>query len=73
MRTKETIQKTLSFEIAYDEEAITIVVEVNSSPNQDKVQRILTLEGALNREGVKYDIQDETFRIWPTVRQRWKR
>ena len=29
--------KTLTFEIAYDEEAITIVVDVDPSPNQDTV------------------------------------
>ncbi len=60
----EAIQKTLSFEIAYDEEAITIVVDVNPSPNQDKIQRTLTLEGVLKRQGVKYDIQNDAFRIF---------
>ncbi len=57
-------QKTLTFEIVYDEEAITIVVNVKPSPNQDKIQRTLTLEGVLKRQGVKYDIQNEAFRIF---------
>ncbi|GEM_PF-1764716 len=57
-------QKTLSFEIAYDEEAITITVDVKPSPNQDKIQRTLTLEGILKRQGTKYDTQNDMFRIF---------
>ena len=57
-------QKTLTFEIVYDEEAIVINVDVLPSPNQDKTQRSLTLEGVLKREGIKYEIQDNTFRIF---------
>jgi len=56
--------KTLTFEIAYDEEAITIVVDVDPSPNQDKIQRTLTLESVLKRQGIKYDIQNDAFRIF---------
>jgi len=60
----DVTQKTLTFEIVYDEEAITIIVDVQPSPNQDKIQRTLTLEGVLKRQGVKYEIQNDTFRIF---------
>ncbi len=55
--------KTMEFQIVYDEEAITIVVEVGSSPNQSGVQRAKTLEGVLKRQALKYEAQDETFRV----------
>ncbi len=56
--------KTMDFEITYDEEGITITVVVEPSPNQDKLQRALTLEGVLKRQGMAYDLQNEIFRIF---------
>jgi len=57
-------KNTMRFDIVYDEEAITILVDVKPSPNQDKIQRTLTLEGALKRNGVAYDSKNEAFRIF---------
>ena len=57
-------KNTIRFDISYDEEAITIVVDVRPSPNQDKMQRTLTLEAVLKRNGVAYDSENDAFRIF---------
>ncbi len=55
--------KTMDFQIIYDEEAITVVVEIRATQNQSGPQRAKTLEEILKRQAVKYECQDEIFRV----------
>ena len=59
-----TTTTTLDFEITYAEDAVTITTNVRSSQNQDKAQRIQTLEETLKRHHITYDVQAEELRIY---------
>lgn len=55
---------TLNFQISYNEDGITISVKVDSSPNQDSLQRMHTLEAILKRQAITYDNQNEFVRVY---------
>jgi hypothetical protein len=55
---------TLRFEITYNEDAITILVHIDATPNQDSMQRSHTFEGILKRQSISYDTQQDALRIF---------
>ena len=55
--------KTMAFQIIYDEEAVTVVVEVGATQNQSAPQRAKTLEEILKHQALNYEFQNGVFRI----------
>jgi hypothetical protein len=52
-------QTTLNFTITYAEEATVVEVTVGISQNQDKRQRMLTLEEILKRRNIRHDTKED--------------
>jgi hypothetical protein len=55
---------TLDFQISYAEDAVSITAKIGPSPNQDRKQRVQTIEETLKHHHIAYELANEEVRIF---------
>ena len=54
---------TLDFQISYAEDAVSITAKIGPSPNQDRKQRVQTIDETLKHHNIAYELGNEEVRI----------
>jgi hypothetical protein len=55
---------TLQMEIDYAEDGVSLTIKVDATPNQERAQRVHTLEQTLKRQNIPYDCKDQLVRVY---------